>query len=175
MTEMIETDRLIIRKFTKEDLPWLIEMRVDPEVNRYLGGPAKQNPEAITKRMDFYLDCYDRLGFGACGMIWKATGEPCGWSGLAPLEDSGEIEVGYGMAKPFWRRGIGYECASAWLSYGFKHLGLERIVAVAEPENKGSWRIMEKCGMHFEKIGHFYGMDLLMYSVSKQEFSSLNK
>ncbi len=56
-----------------------------------------------------------------------------------------------------------------------KRLGLERIVAVADRENKGSWRIMEKCGMQFEKIGQFYGMELLMYSISKHEFSSLEK
>ena len=167
---MLETERLLIRKFTPADLPALIEMRCVPEVNIYLGGTKYQNPEKITARLQFYLDCYEKNGYAACAMIWKETGEFFGWSGLQPLEDSGEIEVGYGMKKEFWRRGIGLECASAWLDYGFKTLGLERIVAVAAPENTGSWRIMEKCGMKFEGLKFHYGMDLVFYAISKDEW-----
>ena len=44
MSPMIETERLIFRKFTLDDLPVLIEQRSDPEVNKYLGGTAMQNP-----------------------------------------------------------------------------------------------------------------------------------
>jgi RimJ/RimL family protein N-acetyltransferase len=113
-------------------------MRCDPDVNKYLGGPRLQNPEAITKRMQFYIDCYEQFGFGQCAMIWKETGEKIGASGLQPLEDSGEIEVGYSLAKKFWRMGLGFECALAWLEHGFVKAGLERIVAVADPANTGS-------------------------------------
>ena len=87
-----------------------------------------------------------------CAMIWKETGEMFGWSGIQPLDKTDEIEVGYGMIKEFWGKGIGFECAQAWLDFGFKEKYLERIVAVASPENTGSWRIMEKCGMKREKI-----------------------
>ena len=47
---------------------------------------------------------------------------------------------------------------------------VERIVAVAHPDNKGSWRIMEKCGMHYEKTGEHYGMDVVFYAISREEF-----
>ncbi len=167
---MLETERLIIRKFAPDDLPELIELRCDPEVNKYLGGTKMQNAEAIEKRMQFYVDCYEKYRFGMCAMIWKETGEMCGWSGLQPLEDTGEIEVGYGMAKDFWRKGIGYECAEAWLEYGFSKTDLERIVAVAQPENTGSWRIMEKLGMRYEKNEKHYGLDCVLYAITKEEF-----
>ena len=165
-----ETERLIIRKFTPADLPRLIEMRSDPEVNIYLGGTRMQDAEAITKRIQFYIGCYDKYGFGMCAMIWKPSGEMIGWSGLQPLDGTDEIEVGYGMIKEFWRRGIGFEAAKAWLDFGFNEKNLERIVAVAYPENKGSWRIMEKLGMRYEKTEAHYGADCKFYAISKDEF-----
>jgi ribosomal-protein-alanine N-acetyltransferase len=145
-------------------------MRADPDVNRYLGGPRMQNPEALTTRMEFYLDCYEKFGFGQCPMIWKETGELIGCSGIQPLEQTGEIEVGYSVAKKFWRMGIGYECAYAWIKYGFENAGLERIVAVAHPDNIGSWKVMEKCGMQYEATEEHYGQQCVLYAISKTQF-----
>ena len=67
---MLETERLILRKFSPEDLPRLIEMRSDPEVNIYLGGTKMQNPEALAKRIQFYIDCFEKYDFGMSAMIW---------------------------------------------------------------------------------------------------------
>lgn len=166
----LETERLIIRPYTLEDLPELIEMRSDPQVYRYLGGWERQNPAEVTKRMDFYLDCYEKFGFGTSKMIWKENGEHIGSSGLQPLEDTGEIEVGYTLKPSYWRRGIGSEAAFAWLKYGFETAGLQRIVAVCDEENVGSWRIMEKCGMTYEGMKPAYGMECRLYAISKDEF-----
>ena len=171
---MIETERLRFRPFTPDDLPWLIEMRSDEAVNRYLGGTAMQNPEALAKRIKFYMDCHDEYGFGNCVMIHKATGELMGSAGLQPLEDTGQIEVGYNMSKKFWRQGYGYEAAMGWLRFGFEKCGLDRIVAVAFPENTGSWKIMEKCGMRYENTEQHYGFECVVYAVSREEFALLN-
>lgn len=167
---MIETERLFFRELTPEDLPWLIEMRSPEPVNRYLGGTKMQNPEALSIRLKFYIDCYAKFGFGNSAMGLKETGELIGTSGLQPLEDSGEIEVGYNLSERFWRQGYGYECAFGWLKYGFETAGLERIVAVAFPENTGSWKIMEKCGMRYEKSEKHYGFDCVFYAISRDEF-----
>ena len=167
---MIETERLIFRKFTPTDLPQLVEQRSDPEVNKYLGGPARQNAEALAKRLDFYMSCYDTFGFGSCAMLWKPTGEMIGTAGLQPLEDTGEIEVGYSIIKDFWGKGIGTEAARGWLNYGFTVAGLERIVAVAVEENIASRRIMEKLGMQYEKTEVHYDEPCAFYVISKEEF-----
>ena len=167
---MIETERLKFRRLTFDDLPLLIEQRSDPEVNKYLGGIRLQNPEAIEKRLKFYISCYGKFGFGNCAMIWKEDGRVIGTAGLQPLEDSGEIEVGYSMIKEFWGRGIGTEAARGWLEYGFNVAGLERIVAVAMVGNAASRRIMEKLGMRFEKDEMHYDELCAYYGVSKQEF-----
>jgi len=167
---MLETERLIITKITPEDLPWLIEMRTPEAVNRYLGGPVMQNAEALAKRLPFYLECHERYGFGFSIMTLKETGERIGTSGLQPLEETGEIEVGYNLSEKYWRQGFGYECAMAWLKYGFETAGLERIVAVADPDNIGSWKIMEKCGMKYERTEKHYGMDCVFYAISREDF-----
>jgi ribosomal-protein-alanine N-acetyltransferase len=171
---MIETERLVFRKFTPDDLPKLIEQRSDPEVNKYLGGTRLQNPEALAKRLDFYISCYDKFGFGNCAMIWKPTGEMIGSAGLQPLEDSGEIEVGYNMIKEFWGRGIGTEAARGWLEYGFNTAGLERIVAVAIEGNRASTHIMEKLGMRYEKTELHYDEECVFYAISRDEFLKTN-
>lgn len=170
MDLVLETERLKIRHYTLDDLEELIEMRSDPDVYRYLGGLELQNAAEVTKRLNFYLDCYEKFGFGSCAMILKETGENIGSSGLQPLEDTGEIEVGYSLKKRYWRMGIGFECANAWLKYGFEKADLERIVAVAVAANTGSWRIMEKCGMTFEKMEVHYNTECKFYAISKDEF-----
>src|SRR5688572_5978510 len=167
---MIETERLLFRKFTLEDLPQLIEQRANPEVNKYLGGPARQNAEALAKRIRFYISCYDSHGFGSCAMLWKETGEMIGTAGIQPLEDTGEIEVGYSIIKEFWGKGIGTEAARGWLDYGFRQAGLGKIVAVALEENVPSIRIMEKLGMRYEKTDVFYGEPCVCYSITREEF-----
>ena len=167
---MLETQRLIMRRLTPADLETLIELRSDPEVAWGIGGARVQTREFNKARLQFALDCYEKFGFGMCAMIWRETNEFFGWSGLQPLEDTGEIEVGYGMIKEFWGKGIGYESAMAWIRYAFETAGLERIVAISIPENTGSWRIMEKCGMKYEKTETHYGAECVFYAISKNEF-----
>ncbi len=96
---MFKTERLEFRQFTPEDLPLLIEQRSDPEVNRYLGGTKLQNPDALARRLEFYIGCYEKYGFGTCAMLWKQTGEMIGSAGIQPLAETDEIEVGYSIIK----------------------------------------------------------------------------
>jgi ribosomal-protein-alanine N-acetyltransferase len=172
---ILESERLSFRPITEADLPWLIEMRSPEPVARYLGGTRLQNPEALAERLKFYIECHEKYGIGLSVMTLKSTGEQIGTSGLQPLEDTGEIEVGYNMSERFWGQGYGTECALAWLRFGFEKLGLERIVAIAYPENIGSWRIMEKCGMTFEKREEHYGVECVFYAVSRSEFNRLHQ
>ena len=172
---MLETERLMIRPFTPADLPTLIEQRSDPEVNKYLGGAELQNAEMLTERIKFYIECHEKHGFGMSAMIWKETGEMFGWSGLQPLDWTTEIEVGYGMIKKFWGRGIGYEAAKAWLESGFNVKNLQRIVAVTCPENTGSRRIMEKLGMSYEKTETHYGAECVFYGISSEKYANLER
>ena len=180
MNFTIETGRLRLRPFTHADLPALRAMRAKEEVARYLGTSAIQTPEFVAERLDAYLECYRLHGFGMAAVEEKAFGELIGWSGLQPLEfgwngersakAGKEIEVGYGFDTPHWGKGYGTEVAAAWLRYGFEGVKLARIVAVASPENKSSWRVMEKLGMKYVTTEPHYGNPCVFYTISREEF-----
>lgn len=180
MNFTIETERLLLRPFTLEDLPALRAMRGKEEVARYLGTSALQTPEFIEERLRSYLESYRRHGFGVAAVAEKSGGVLVGWSGLQPLEFGWngersaragiEIEVGYGFDSPHWGKGYATEVASAWLRYGFEEAGLTRIIAVASPENRSSWRVMEKLGMKYETTEPHYGSVCVVYAISRGEF-----
>ncbi|MEI6790070.1 MAG: GNAT family N-acetyltransferase, partial [Myxococcaceae bacterium] len=81
-----------------------------------------------------------------------------GEAGLGLLTETAEVEAGYILRKDYWGRGYGTELLQGLLVHGFSNLGLSRIVAVCNPENLASARIMEKCGMTF--IGKVLNEDL---------------
>jgi ribosomal-protein-alanine N-acetyltransferase len=168
---MIETARLLLQPFDEGDLPTLVKLRSDPEVARYLGGDEWNGPEKVAERFRFYLEHQRKHGF-ACGRaVLRETGEIIGWGGLQHLDDTDEIEVGYGFAKEHWGRGYASEMAAAWLRHGFEVLGLERIVAIAIPENEGSWRVMEKLGMKYEKNYVSRGFECVYYALTRDEYN----
>jgi len=102
--------------------------------------------------------------------IEKASGDFVGFCGLKYLDTSSEIEVGYRLAKKFWRRGLATEAARASLRYGFETLGLDRIVAVVQPENAASCRVIEKTGLRYEKDARFYDTDVKYFAITREEY-----
>jgi RimJ/RimL family protein N-acetyltransferase len=92
--------------------------------------------------------------------------------GLQILEDGPEVELGYKLGPEYRGRGYATEAGRAWLAYGFETLGLDRIVAVAWPENAASWRVMEKLGMTRVGPGHHYGHETLLYRITREEFET---
>jgi ribosomal-protein-alanine N-acetyltransferase len=167
---MIETARLLLQPFDEGDLPTLVKLRSDPEVARFIGGAEYTRPEKIAKRFQYYLEHQAQYGFSVSRVVLRETGEIIGWGGLIHLDNTEQIEVGYGFDKLFWGRGYATEVAGAWLRYGFAALGLERIVAVAVPENRASRHVMEKLGMRYEKETRHYEFDCVLYAMTKDEF-----
>jgi RimJ/RimL family protein N-acetyltransferase len=164
---MIETERLVLRQFTMDDLDELVELRADPEVMRYIGD---QSRDRVAQRLGYYISHYKSHQLGMWAVIHKGAGAMIGWCGLIFLDETPEVEVGYGVARDYWGQGLMTEAARASLRYGFEKIGLERIVAVAMPENLASRRIMEKLGMRYEKNVHHYGHELVYYALGREDF-----
>ena len=110
----------------------------------------------------------EKIGF--CALIEKCSKRFVGWCGLWRLKETGETEIGYAVAREFWGKGFATEAAAKFLDYAFEQLQPERIVAVAEPENTASRRVMEKLGMRYDYSGEFYGRELVHYSISEEKF-----
>jgi ribosomal-protein-alanine N-acetyltransferase len=165
---MLETERLILRRFAETDVDAVFALRGDAEMMRFIRAPQNRRESVNWLKLVSGLWETERIGF--CAVIEKQSGALIGWCGLWRLQETGETEVGYAIAQKFWGRGLATEAAGALLDYGFKTLNLDKIAAVARPENTGSRRVMEKLGMTFDYTGEFYGRDLVHYSISRESW-----
>jgi ribosomal-protein-alanine N-acetyltransferase len=165
---MLETERLILRRFDENDTDAVFALRSDAEMMRFIRAPQKR-PESVNW-LKLVSSLWETEKIGFCAVIEKASGALIGWCGLWRLKETGETEIGYAIAGGFQGKGLASEAAAAFLAYGFETLKLDKIVAVAAPENAASRRVMEKLGMKFDYNGEFYGRDLVHYSITKEKF-----
>ena len=170
----IETARLRLRQFAPTDFEELLALRSDPDVMRFIGSGGPHDEGQVRASLDKHLRRWEEHGFGMWAVEFKDEGALVGWCGLVYLEDGEEVEVGYGFSKAHWGKGLATEAARASLRYGFETLGLERIVAVAQPENVASRRVMEKIGMKYVRKDFFYGTDVVYYCITRSEFQPDN-
>jgi RimJ/RimL family protein N-acetyltransferase len=168
--DMLETERLFLRKLRAEDIDEIFEMRSDEELMRYIRAPQTKREESLNW-IRLISEKWEPEGIGFCGVIEKSSKSFVGWCGLWKLKETGEIEVGYAIRKGFRGKGYATEAARGCLAYGFEELGLEKIVAVAYPANEPSQNVMKRLGMNYVGIGRFYDNDLVQYSISREEFS----
>ena len=161
----IETERLRLRGFRPEDLDALCQVFGDPEVMKYISGGKPRTREATEEGLLRSIEGWGKRGFGLWAVEEKATGRVVGYCGLIHLDDTPEIEVAYGLAKAAWGRGFAVEAARAALEFGFGELNLERIVAVVNPENLASRRVLEKLDMKYTQNVRHYGADLMYYEI----------
>lgn len=166
---MLETERLIIRKFDERDIDAVFAIRSDTGMMRFIREP--QDREETAAWIKLISSHWNDAKIGFCAVIKKGSNEFLGWCGLWRLKETGETEVGYAIAKKFQGKGYAREAAEAFLIYGFDVLNLKKIVAVARPENTASRRVMEKLGMSYDCTGEFYGRQLVHYSITKKDFS----
>jgi len=164
----IETARLRLRMFRLDDLDDLAAMFADPEVMRYVADGKPVNREEASKALESIINHWRRHGFGRWAVEDKNTGQFVGFGGLRSL--FGKPEVVYHFAKAHWGKGFATELARASLKYGFETHRFERIVAIAKPGNTASIHVMEKLGMRYEKHASYYGIDVIQYAITREEF-----
>lgn len=149
-----ETERLVLRRFTRDDPDLLVELDSDPEVMRFTtGGQPTPRIRVETAVLPAMLRDYTRFpGFGAFAGHTRADGEFVGWFMLLPRTDSppGEAELGYRLRKPAWGKGLATEGSRALVRYGFTQRRLRVIFAETMAVNERSRRVMEKLGMRLE-------------------------
>ena len=147
----LQTERLLLRPYTREDVPQLHTVLSDPETMRYWPAPFTEDQTAqwVERSLGLYAS-----GLGRFAIVRQADGALIGDAGLLHLEMDGvlEYDVGYIVAANEWRRGYGFEAAAAVVAYGFRTLGLDRLCANMPAAHSASRRLAEKLGMRLEKI-----------------------
>lgn len=158
MNVYLETERLILRRLTPDDLDSLTGLDADPVVMRYInGGRPTPRDEMRDDYLPWWLAYYergDRYGFWAA--IEKETEAFLGWFHLRPLpeDEDDEPELGYRLVAAAWGRGYATEGSRALIRKAFVELGVRRVHASTMAVNVASWRVMEKAGLRFVRTYH---------------------
>jgi len=155
--KVLETERLILREVSEDDFDDLYRMNSDPLIMKYVGDGTTRNHEQMTTELGILISHYTRKpGLGIWATILKSTNTFVGASGLVYYDNTPEIEIGYRMLKEHWNNGYATEASIGLLKYGFKTIGLRKIVSSAHVENFASRRVMEKIGMrHIDNRVHY--------------------
>lgn len=169
-TWQLLTDRLRLRPYRSDDVTAMFAVFGDPEVMRYSMSGADPSVESTQARIQKLMDHQVSFGFSLWVVEDPSTGAIIGDCGLKQLEEGPEIEVGYRFAKSHWGRGYASEAAAASVRYGFGTLGLARIVAVVEPPNVASRKVLEKIGLKYQCLAHYYGRPMNYFAVGREAF-----
>ncbi|MET9710285.1 GNAT family N-acetyltransferase [Nocardiopsis alba] len=163
MEVFLETERLLLRRFTEADVDHLVRLDGDPEVMRFLTGEPTPRAEIEEKVLPGFLREYELGPVGHWAAIERSTGEFLGWFALEPSADGGaeEVELGYRLKASAWGRGYATEGARALVRKGFDELGVRRVWAETMAVNRASRRVMEKAGLKYVRTFHVHFDDPL--------------
>jgi RimJ/RimL family protein N-acetyltransferase len=154
----LETERLVLRRFTPGDVDAVTALDADPAVMRYINGGRPTPREEIR---DDYLPAWiayyaagDRYGFWA--VVEKRTGGFIGWFHLRPRagDPGDEPELGYRLLAAAWGHGYATEGSQALVEKAFEELGARRVYATTMVVNVASRRVMENAGLRFVRVFH---------------------
>jgi ribosomal-protein-alanine N-acetyltransferase len=150
-TVTIETERLILRRFTLQDAgPMFRGLYGDGDAMRFLPWEPHKSVSETESHLAGYTAHYADAGFYAWAIVPKESGEPVGFIDASTDEAINAVKIDYGIGKPWWRRGYTSEALSALIRFFFGETGANRICATHHPGNPNSGGVMRKCGMKYE-------------------------
>jgi len=165
---ILDTQRLHIRQLSKEDAPFIFQLVNEPSFIQNIGDRGVRTLADAEKYIENGpVASYARNGFGLCLVTLKESGESIGMCGLIKREALEDVDIGYAFLPQFWSKGYAFEAAQAFKQYAREVVGLTRLVAIVDPNNQGSIRVLEKLGMAFEKMVRLSAedIDLKLFAV----------
>jgi ribosomal-protein-alanine N-acetyltransferase len=165
----LETGRLRLRMFRPEDAETLHRIWNDEDVMKYIDTSWKPSLEEVRGLLARHVEHWRGRGFSQWAVTLKDDGRLIGYAGFKLLDKTQEVELLYGLDKPYWNQGYTTEAGRACLRYIFEHTAIDRVVAVADPANVGSWSVMKKLGMRRERQARYYNKDLVYYAILREE------
>ena len=183
----LETDRLLLRPLVENDWEMALETFMDPEVMKFVADVGSE--EALAEEMKTAI----RRGAGGRIGVWcvlqRETGEKLGTAILLPLpieEDDtdwslvqedrypdADIEVGYILKRSAWGNGYATEGCRRLVQFAFEETELDEIVAVTDPRNAASQKVLRKCGLRDEGLRRAYAEECPAFRISRQQWLEL--
>ena len=178
----LETERLILRDFVKDDWQRVLEYQTDPlYLHYYEWTESDRTPRAVQDFVGWFLDHQKqqpRLRF-QLAVVLKSNYQLIGNCGIRmETAKAFQADIGYELDPKHWGQGYATEAAHAVVDFGFTNFGLHRVWAWCVADNTGSAHVLEKLGMRLE--GHlleneYYKgrwWDTLMYGILVQEWEA---
>lgn len=166
--KVLDTERLVLRRVTLDDAEFILELVNEPAFHQNIGDRGVRTLEDARAYVETrYLAPYAADGFGMYLMESKASGEPIGTCGLVDRPGLEGIDIGFALHSAFWSRGYAVEAAAAVLEYARSSLGIQRVVAITNPDNLGSQAVLRKIGLGYERMVRLDedGPEIQLYSI----------
>jgi len=162
---ILETERLVIRDWQLSDWAALRPLAQDARVLRHIPPSEPWPDERIRGFVEQAIELSESRGWILWPVIHRRDAlliGVCGfWHSFLP-----DVEISWRLHPDYWGRGLMTEAASAILQYGWEKFGFDRVIAVAQPANKQSIRIMQKLGMVFEKTFLHAEVEVVRYAAA---------
>lgn len=168
---MIETERLILRHWSIEDVPSIVGIYGDPETMKWFARGVTFSAQELSESLKQVMEEYAYAGLGNHAVVEKATLAVIGHCGVHRGSDDKEAEADWLIARDRWGRGYATEAAVAVISRAFKEANPPSICAVAHRENLASIGVMRKLRMAFAGECERYGFPSVIYRVAREDFT----
>src|SRR2546422_939173 len=143
----LETERLIIRPFTPSDRGAFAALSSDSEVMRYVHGGTPYSEEEIDEFLGRQARHLGQLDVCMGALIEKESERFIGVAGMQPLGTTGDLEIGWWLAREVWGRGYATEAGGAAMRHVLETLARPRVIAIIDPPNEASKRVAARLGI----------------------------
>lgn len=169
-----ETERLIIRELSVEDMKHMYQIYHNPEVKQYIDDIDDYLEIEIEKHKAYIKNVYGFYGYGLWGVFSKEDRTLIGRCGIQNriIDGNSEIELGYLLDQKHWGYGYALECTKEILKYAFEELLMTRIVAVIDKDNLRSIQVASRLGMTIEKEIVMKNRDCYLYVITNKQYAN---
>lgn len=151
-TKRMETARLILRPFVKEDAPAMYRnWASDPEVTKFLSWPTYKTVDTAYEILNIWVPQYRDDTFYQWAIELKEIGEVIGSISVVNFDERVDMaEIGFCIGRSWWGQGMMTEAFQAVIDFLFGEVGVQRIEAGHDPNNPASGAVQRKCGLKYE-------------------------
>ena len=150
---VFETDRLVLRRLTVDDAPFILRLLNEPSFLQHIGDRGVRNlADAKQYLLSGPIASYERHGFGLFLVELKEGRAPIGICGLLKRDALDDVDLGFAFVPESWSKGYAFESTTATLAYAHDAQHLKRVVAITSPDNVASINLLVKLGFYFDRM-----------------------
>lgn len=157
---VLQTERLTVRHLSLDDAAFILQLLNEPSFLRYIGDRGVCTLEDAGRYIETGpMESYQRNRFGLYGVALTGSGVLIGMCGLIKRPALPDPDIGFAFLPAYWSRGYAFEAATAVMAHSRDVLGINRIVAIASPNNVSSIKLLNKLGLQFERLMQLPGSE----------------